>query len=67
MNDSNAPSPPGEAAQPARNKGKLTGPKPPLRPDPDQECGTGDPAARKGQPPTAPDCQWLLPNQLDQP
>jgi integrase len=32
MNDSNAPSPPGEAPRPARNKGKLTGPKPPLRP-----------------------------------
>jgi integrase len=32
MNNSNAPSPPGEAPRPARNKGKLTGPKPPLRP-----------------------------------
>ena len=32
MNDRNPPSSPGEAPRPARNKGKLTGPKPPLRP-----------------------------------
>ena len=32
MNDSNPPSSPAEAPRPARNKGKLTGPKPPLRP-----------------------------------
>jgi integrase len=32
MNDSHPPSSPGEAPRPARNKGKLTGPKPPLRP-----------------------------------
>jgi integrase len=32
MNDSNPPSPPAEFPRPARNKGKLTGPKPPLRP-----------------------------------
>jgi integrase len=32
MNDSNPPSSPGEALRPARNKDKLTGPKPPLRP-----------------------------------
>jgi hypothetical protein len=32
MNDSNPPSSPAESPRPARNKGKLTGPKPPLRP-----------------------------------
>ena len=32
MNDSNAPSSPADFPRPARNKGKLTGPKPPLRP-----------------------------------
>jgi hypothetical protein len=32
MNDSNPPSSPAEPQRPARNKGKLTGPKPPLRP-----------------------------------
>jgi integrase len=32
MNDTNPPSPPAELPRPARNKGKLTGPKPPLRP-----------------------------------
>jgi hypothetical protein len=32
MNDTNPPSPPAEPPRPARNKGKLTGPKPPLRP-----------------------------------
>jgi integrase len=32
MNDSNPPAPPAESPRPARNKGKLTGPKPPLRP-----------------------------------
>ena len=32
MNDSNAPSSPADSPRPARNKGKLTGPKPPLRP-----------------------------------
>jgi hypothetical protein len=32
MNDSNAPPSHAESPRPARNKGKLTGPKPPLRP-----------------------------------
>ena len=32
MNDSNPPTSPARSPQPARNKGKLTGPKPPLRP-----------------------------------
>jgi hypothetical protein len=32
MNDSNPQSLPAEPPRPARNKGKLTGPKPPLRP-----------------------------------
>ena len=32
MNDSNPPSSPAEPRRPARNKGKLIGPKPPLRP-----------------------------------
>jgi hypothetical protein len=32
MNDSNPPPSPAESPRPARNKGKLTGPKPPLRP-----------------------------------
>ncbi len=32
MNDSNPPSPPAEFPRPARNKDKLAGPKPPLRP-----------------------------------
>src|SRR4026208_2351861 len=32
MNDTDSPPPPGEFPRPARNKGKLTGPKPPLRP-----------------------------------
>jgi integrase len=32
MKDTNPPAPPAESPRPARNKGKLTGPKPPLRP-----------------------------------
>jgi hypothetical protein len=32
MNDSHPPSSPAEPPRAARNKGKLTGPKPPLRP-----------------------------------
>jgi hypothetical protein len=32
MNDSNPSSSPAESSRQARNKGKLTGPKPPLRP-----------------------------------